>query len=330
MSRIRKVLAVVLGDTNGRGGVAALHVLQANPNLDILLVDDNWDAISQAQAVFSQYGRCSYIHSDISTKAGKLKVLTEIQKNGYWVQYLFNGYDCFNEIMASQSSKEQVNRAQFALNEAVYHITQCVFASMIKYANGRVDNISPNSHGAFLIKRYEAGTQIDHHTHLSGEVIMLLEGDYADEDGTSLAGEYIRNPPHSEHTPYSDLGCVMVISLHNIAEHDQAQLRVNVNAKDKWLSPCEGIKVMPIHQIGKEFAAFIRFTKESRFRPWYHFKGGDVIELPQSAYAQSEDLMCCERLILVQTNDYVYNQSSFSEYLAQVYTKPAPLESFIA
>ena len=321
MGELKKVLAIVLGDTNGRAGLAALELLKTYQYLEVLLVDDNLNSIASAQPVFSQHGRCSYIHTDISTAEGKAAVLEEMQKTGHWVQYLLNSYnDCPEPTALEGASDEHVSHKSMALNQAVYEITQTALAGMIKHANGRVDNISATAYTAYLFKRYNEGAQFNHHTHPNGEIIMVIDGDYADEKSVSFAGEYIRNPPNSEHTPYSKMGCVIALLVHDIAEHDQANLRVSVN-DDKWTSPCEGVKVMPIHQMGKEYAAFIRYTENSNFKPWHYFNGGHLMELPLTLMANCSDLVDGEKLILVQTNNYGYEQLCFSDYLADAYAK---------
>ena len=109
-----------------------------------------------------------------------------------------------------------------ALNEAVHDITQAALDSMIRYTNGRISNVVTSPPSAYLVKLYGENTHLDRHPHPNGEIIMVLEGDYSDEDGHSPAGEYLRNPPNSEHTPYSENGSVILVLFHDIPESDQA------------------------------------------------------------------------------------------------------------
>ena len=88
MSSLKKVLAIVLGDTYGKCGTAALAIANTYKHIEILLVDDNLDSIQRAYPVFSGLSRCSYIHTDIRTAEGKKQVIEEITKTGHWVQYL--------------------------------------------------------------------------------------------------------------------------------------------------------------------------------------------------------------------------------------------------
>ena len=57
--------------------------------------------------------------------------------------------------------------------------------------------------------RIAPGTRIDSHPHPGGEEIFVLEGTLADEHGTYPAGSWIRNPHGSEHSHWSDDGCLL-------------------------------------------------------------------------------------------------------------------------
>ena len=66
---------------------------------------------------------------------------------------------------------------------------------------------------ATSIVRYAPGASYPAHTHSGGEEIFVLEGTFADENGTYPAGTYLRNPPGSYHHPYSPDGCVIFVKL---------------------------------------------------------------------------------------------------------------------
>ncbi|AFY60294.1 cupin domain-containing protein [Synechococcus sp. PCC 6312] len=57
--------------------------------------------------------------------------------------------------------------------------------------------------------KWEPGTQFQTHRHWGGEEIYVLEGVFADEQGTYPAGAWLRNPPNSIHTPFSEMGCTI-------------------------------------------------------------------------------------------------------------------------
>lgn len=57
--------------------------------------------------------------------------------------------------------------------------------------------------------RWAPGTVFQPHRHLGGEEILVLEGVFQDEAGTYPAGSWLRNPPGSVHSPWSDQGCTI-------------------------------------------------------------------------------------------------------------------------
>ncbi len=57
--------------------------------------------------------------------------------------------------------------------------------------------------------RWAPGTMFQPHRHLGGEEILVLEGVFQDEAGTYPAGSWLRNPPGSVHSPWSDQGCTI-------------------------------------------------------------------------------------------------------------------------
>jgi len=59
--------------------------------------------------------------------------------------------------------------------------------------------------------RYAPGAGVPRHRHAGLETILILEGDQCDERGTYQAGSLIFNPEGSEHSVWSQTGCVVLI-----------------------------------------------------------------------------------------------------------------------
>ena len=59
--------------------------------------------------------------------------------------------------------------------------------------------------------RWAPGTQFTAHRHWGGEEIFVLEGTFQDEHGDYPAGTWLRSPHLSEHTPFSDDGCLILV-----------------------------------------------------------------------------------------------------------------------
>ena len=51
------------------------------------------------------------------------------------------------------------------------------------------------------------------HRHPGGEEIYVLEGALEDEDGRYTADFRLRNPPGSQHTPFSLDGCLLYVKI---------------------------------------------------------------------------------------------------------------------
>lgn len=65
--------------------------------------------------------------------------------------------------------------------------------------------------------KWEPGTRFVNHMHPGGEEIFVVSGTFADEHGTYEAGTWIRNPPGSVHSPYSEEGCVIFVKTGHLA-----------------------------------------------------------------------------------------------------------------
>lgn len=65
--------------------------------------------------------------------------------------------------------------------------------------------------------KWAPGTQFQHHRHWGGEEIFVLDGTFADEQGAYPQGTWLRNPPDSVHTPFSETGCLIYVKTGHLA-----------------------------------------------------------------------------------------------------------------
>ena len=56
---------------------------------------------------------------------------------------------------------------------------------------------------ATSIVRHAPGARVSRHVHGSGEEILVLEGVFRDEGGEYAAGNWLRSPRWSRHTPFT-------------------------------------------------------------------------------------------------------------------------------
>jgi anti-sigma factor ChrR (cupin superfamily) len=68
-----------------------------------------------------------------------------------------------------------------------------------------------HAHGSehVALVRWAPATVFQPHGHPGGEEIFVLEGVFQDEHGTYPAGSWLRNPPGSIHSPWSEAGCTI-------------------------------------------------------------------------------------------------------------------------
>jgi anti-sigma factor ChrR (cupin superfamily) len=61
--------------------------------------------------------------------------------------------------------------------------------------------------------RWEPGTRFQRHTHWGGEEILVLQGEFCDEHGRYPEGTWMRSPHMSQHTPFSETGCLIYVRV---------------------------------------------------------------------------------------------------------------------
>ncbi|NOI74278.1 cupin [Vibrio coralliilyticus] len=128
------------------------------------------------------------------------------------------------------------------------------------------------------VVRYDAGSHFSTHPHPMGEEIFVLEGVFSDEQGDYPAGTYLRNPPGSQHAPFSDQGCTILVKLNQFDERDSASIRVNTHTQ-AWLPGIGGLEVMPLHEFEHEHVALVKWPEGERFQPHRHFGGEEIFVL---------------------------------------------------
>ena len=110
-----------------------------------------------------------------------------------------------------------------------------------------LDRIGDEVARATTIVRYAPESHFSPHVHGGGEEFLVLDGVFQDEHGDFPAGSYVRNPPQSQHTPGSMLGCTMFVKLWQFDLADRTHVRIDTN-KMALLSVKErdGVRLMPL------------------------------------------------------------------------------------
>lgn len=128
------------------------------------------------------------------------------------------------------------------------------------------------------IVRYAAGSYFASHSHPTGEEIFVLEGVFSDEFGDYPAGTYLRNPPRSEHAPFSKEGCVIFVKLNQFQPDDLETVRLDTR-RTSWLPGIGGLQVMPLHDFKGEHTALVKWPAGEKFQPHRHFGGEEILVL---------------------------------------------------
>lgn len=132
---------------------------------------------------------------------------------------------------------------------------------------------------ATSIVQYAAGTQFFTHSHELGEEFLVLEGDFNDEFGSYGPGTYVKNPPGSEHTPFTTNGCTILVKLRHMAPHDQTRVVVNTHRAEWLQGVSEGLTVLPLSEFETTHTALVRWLPGTKFNMHRHFGGEEIFVL---------------------------------------------------
>ncbi len=137
---------------------------------------------------------------------------------------------------------------------------------------------------ATSVVRYAAGARFDLHRHDLGEEILVLEGTLCDALGTYGPGTYLKNPPGSEHAPYSNDGCMLFVKLRHLDPQDQERVVIPTQHAPWRQGMVAGLKVLPLAEYGTSHTAMVRWAPQTFFNPHRHF-GGEEIFVVEGAFS---------------------------------------------
>jgi anti-sigma factor ChrR (cupin superfamily) len=142
-----------------------------------------------------------------------------------------------------------------------------------------LDRVGEEVARATSVVRYAPNTAFTPHTHDGGEEILVLDGYFSDERGDYPAGTYLRNPPGSQHAPFSVGGCTLFVKLRQFAQTDSQQLRLNTKTNDWYPGLVPGLSVMPLHEHDGISTALVRWAANTVFNPHVHPGGEEIFVL---------------------------------------------------
>ncbi len=134
--------------------------------------------------------------------------------------------------------------------------------------------LAEQGHATSIVK-YDAGASFSTHLHPQGEEILVLDGIFSDENGDYPKGSYLRNPDGTEHAPYSNQGCIILVKLHQFQLGDNEQVHIDTH-NAKWLPGHGGLKVLPLHSFNTESTALVFWPAGEKFNPHTHMGGEEI------------------------------------------------------
>jgi len=126
--------------------------------------------------------------------------------------------------------------------------------------------------------RYNPGSSFTNHDHPRGEEIFVLEGVFSDEHGDYPAGTYLRNPPGSNHSPFSNEGCLLLVKLDQFQHGDHKKVIVGTS-KSSWRPGHGNLQVLPLHEFQGVSTALVKWPEDEKFIPHKHFGGEEIFVL---------------------------------------------------
>ncbi len=142
-----------------------------------------------------------------------------------------------------------------------------------------LDRVAAESGRATSLVRYAPETSFPMHGHPRGEEILVLSGTFSDDSGDYPAGSYLRNPPGSQHAPFSTEGCVLFVKLDQFAPLDGEEVRMNTR-QARWMPGLvAGLSVMPLHEFESEHSALVRWAPGTIFNRHRHWGGEEILVL---------------------------------------------------
>jgi len=142
-----------------------------------------------------------------------------------------------------------------------------------------LDRVGGEVARATSLVRYAPATRFVRHEHGGGEEILVLDGVLSDEAGDHPAGTYLRNPPGTEHTPFSREGCTLFVKLWQFARGDTQPVRIETRSAPWHPGLVPGLSVMPLHEHDGISTALVRWAPNTQFAPHTHPGGEEILVL---------------------------------------------------
>lgn len=111
-----------------------------------------------------------------------------------------------DDVYEVQPVTININENKYTLPRALTRITHGKFTQIGKLSRARV--ALDDSQLRCSLLHIDAGGEIPEHTHTGFEVTLLLDGEFTDEEGRYVPGDFIWQDGRHQHTPLTKEGCL--------------------------------------------------------------------------------------------------------------------------
>ncbi|TMP03668.1 transcriptional regulator [Pseudoalteromonas sp. S3178] len=111
-----------------------------------------------------------------------------------------------DEVYEVEPVAIKVNNHNYQLPRALTRISHGKFTQVGKLARSRVALDDGPLRSSLL--HIDAGGEIPEHTHTGFEITLLLDGEFSDEEGSYVPGDFIFQDGSHQHTPLTKDGCL--------------------------------------------------------------------------------------------------------------------------
>ena len=130
--------------------------------------------------------------------------------------------------MTTSLNQDFSKRVVINTNEEQWHISP---SSGVERLYLERDNMGEFARASSIVT-FESGSKFDNHIHDNGEEIFVLEGIFSDQYGDYPEGTYIRNPHNTDHMPFSNDGCKILVKLRQFKDGDNTRIIKNTMTSD--------------------------------------------------------------------------------------------------
>ena len=141
----------------------------------------------------------------------------------------------------------------------------------------RLEVLHPEIERVTTIVRFAPNSYFPAHTHGGGEEYFVLEGTFSDESGDYGPGFYVRNPPGTQHQPFTKDGCTILVKLGQFDEDDLKPISVDTRKAEWQTGPINERRFMPLYKHNGVETKLVQLAPNFQFPHHDHTDGEEVL-----------------------------------------------------